>query len=377
MFINKSVINKKVCHVTSAHNRYDVRIFHKECKSLAKHGYCVILLVNDDIEDEFIDGVKIESTNFKPKNRYERMVVSQKKIRDKAINIDASIYHFHDPELLPLALFLKRKGKKVIFDFHEDVPRQIKDKPWIPSRIRNTLSYFYEVYEKRSIKNFDAVISVTPQIIGRLMNTNRNTVQITNYPIINKDEKIKRKPKRAICFAGGITDQYRHHNILKAIEEIEDIKYFLAGTGSKEYLGLLKNLSGWNKVDYKGRIPFLDVKEIYSQSAVGVAIHRSTQLGKTGSLGVIKLFEFMEAQLPVICTNYSIWAEMINKYKCGICVDPDNVDEIRDAIKFILNNPKKAEKMGENGRKAVLEEFNWDLQEVKLINLYGELLRKQ
>ena len=102
----------KVCHVTSAHSRYDVRIFHKECKSLAKNGFDVTLLVNDSLEDELIDGVSIKSTNFNPRNRFERMIKSQKHIKRKAIEIDAHIYHLHDPELLPLGNKLKRLGRK-------------------------------------------------------------------------------------------------------------------------------------------------------------------------------------------------------------------------------------------------------------------------
>ena len=67
-------MKKKVCHITSAHKRYDVRIFFKQCKSLAKHGYDVTLLVSDEKENEEIDGVKIISIKFKPKNRIDRFI---------------------------------------------------------------------------------------------------------------------------------------------------------------------------------------------------------------------------------------------------------------------------------------------------------------
>src|SRR5665648_779605 len=90
----------KVCHVTSAHNRYDVRIFHKECKSLARKGFDVTLLVNDNITNEILNDVKIVSTQFRPNNRLERIVKSKKHLRREMIEIDADIYHFHDPELL-------------------------------------------------------------------------------------------------------------------------------------------------------------------------------------------------------------------------------------------------------------------------------------
>jgi len=130
----------KVCHLTSAHSRYDIRIFIKECRSLAINGYDVTLIVNDDKDDEILDGVRIVSTKYKYKNRIDRFIRSRKKLLDKAIEIDASIYQLHDPDLLPIGNKLKSLGKKVIFDSHEDVPQQIKDKEWIPKILRNLIS---------------------------------------------------------------------------------------------------------------------------------------------------------------------------------------------------------------------------------------------
>jgi hypothetical protein len=204
--IENSTNQKKVCHVTSAHPRYDVRIFHKECKSLANNGFDVTLLVNDNLPNEAIEGVKIVSTQFKIMNRFERMVKSKKKIKKLMLEIDADLYHFHDPELLPEASWVKNIGKKVIFDFHEDVSRQILFKKWIPKQIRKSVSVLYEMYEKSIVKKMDAIVTVTPKFVERLKQINHNTVMITNYPILK--EKVNYynvKKKKIICFAGGIT----------------------------------------------------------------------------------------------------------------------------------------------------------------------------
>lgn len=364
----------KVCHITSAHNRYDVRIFEKECKSLANKGYNVTLIVNDCYDDEIIDNVKIISTKFKHKNRIDRMLNSRKFIFKKAIDVDADIYHFHDPELLPVGNKLKRKGKKVIFDSHEDVPSQIKDKQWIPKLIRNTISAIYEVYEKKSVKRYDSVISVTPHIVERFNKINLNSVMVTNYPIINNTTlDRKENPVNAICFAGGISEQWNHDKILNSIENINDIKYLLAGSVTNEYLNLLKSLPGWNKVSYVGKIPHDDVKDLYSNSVAGMALNYSNQAKGVGTLGNTKIFEYMEAGLPVICTDYILWKEIIDTYRCGIYVDPNNINQIEIAIRFIINNKNEAEKMGRAGRCAVEEKFNWLSEEKKLLDLYEHL----
>ena len=364
----------KVCHVTSAHSRYDVRIFHKECKSLAKNGFDVTLLVNDSLEDELIDGVSIKSTHFNPRNRFERMIKSQKHIKRKAIEIDAHIYHLHDPELLPLGYKLKRLGKKVIFDSHEDVPKQIEDKQWIPLPIRKFISNIYERYEKYSVKKFDAAISVTPHIVKRFSIMNSNSILITNYPIIDPNENIVRNPNKAICFAGGISPQWNHATVINAIESIKGVQYILAGAGKEEYLESLRRLPGWCNVDYRGKVPHQEVKGIYSQAIAGIALNDCNQAKGEGTLGNTKLFEYMEAELPVICTNYRLWKEIIEENHCGICVDPNDEEEIRNAINYILDNPREAQYMGQNGRKAVLEKYNWNIQAKELKKIYYNIL---
>lgn len=366
-------MKNKVCHITSAHSRYDIRIFVKQCKSLVNYGYDVSLIVNDDQGDEIIDGVKIISTRYKPKNRVDRFINSKKKLIDKAFDVNADIYQLHDPDLLPIGNKLLKMGKKIIFDSHEDVPRQIQDKQWIPGIIRTAISKIYEIYEKSSVKKYNAIISVTPHIVERFKIINPNTVMVTNYPIIDRNEDIIRIPNNTICFAGGINEQWNHDNILKAIEDIEDIKYILAGVVTTEYLEQLNFLPAWGKVKYMGKISHNDVKDIYSASNAGMALNYSIQAKGQGTLGNTKIFEFMEAKLPVICTNYTLWEEIINEHKCGICVDPNNVEEIKNSIEFIINNPEKAKKMGENGRKAVIENYNWGTQEEVLLLLYEKL----
>ncbi|MEG1663336.1 MAG: glycosyltransferase family 1 protein, partial [Clostridia bacterium] len=88
----------KVCQVTSVHGRYDGRIFQKISTSLANNEYDTYLLCLDNKPDEVKNGVKIVSATFHPKNRMDRILNSWKPLYKKALEIDADIYHFHDPE---------------------------------------------------------------------------------------------------------------------------------------------------------------------------------------------------------------------------------------------------------------------------------------
>jgi len=361
---------KKICHITSAHGRYDGRIFKKECVSLAKHGYSVNLIVNDAEDDELINCVKIISTKIKPKNRMERFINTQKALFNKALEVNADIFHLHDPDLIPIGMKLKKMGKMVIFDSHEDIPSQIMEKEYIPYFIRGQVSRLYSVYEKYCLKKFDALISVTPKVVDRLKIYNSSTYMITNYPIIEETNTIKDKNTQNICFAGVINEDWQHENILKAISEIEGIRYILAGQGSDIYMTKLKSMNSWDKVDYRGKISKEEVKEIYKKSSIGIALHYSYQMSGEGSLGNTKMFEFMEAGLPVICSDYKLWKQITDKYNCGIAINPNDINKIQQSIEYLVNNSNIAFEMGQNGRKAVIEEYNWNTQEKILLDLY-------
>lgn len=363
--------------MTTVHNRYDGRILKKECVTLSEHGYDVYLLVNDNRKDEVYNKVKIISTGFNPRNRIDRIINSRRRMYERAIQINADIYHFHDPELIPLANKLKKMNKIVIFDSHEDVPSDISDKPWIPIILRKPISVLYFYYEKSAIKNYDAIITVTPHIVDRIKKVNSNVYQVTNYPIVEKmDNPIKRIPNSNICFAGAINETWNHEVIIKAIEGLNDTNYILAGPSTDKYISTLKKMDGWHKVDYLGLIPKEEVEDkIYNHSSVGMALNFSQQLTKgKGTLGNNKFFEYMLSGIPIICSNYELWKEIVDNNKCGIAVDPNDYKEVREAIKFILSNPDIAKTMGQNGKSAIMKQYNWEKQGEILIDIYSEIV---
>ena len=369
----------KICHITSAHPRYDTRIFYKECTSLVNAGYEVILLVAEKkgSQPEINKGVSIIPVHFEPKNRFDRIFNSPKVMLKKALEVNADIYHFHDPELLQIALKLKKNNKKVIFDSHEDVCGQILSKKWIPGILRPIVSYLYMCYSNHVLSKLDHLIGVTPHLVDKLRIINPNTEMITNYPIVNSDLKYRfesQKTANSFCFAGGIDEQWNHETILFALEEI-DAKYSLMGRADEHYLeGLKKNLS-WVKVQYHGILPHQEVLKELSSCVAGLAIldYSENTCGKLGTLGNTKLFEYMQAGLPVICSDFVLWKDIIEEWDCGICIPPRDVIALRNAIQYMIDNPEKAKEMGKNGRQAVLEEFNWGIEEKKLISLYRKL----
>lgn len=365
----------RVCHVTNAHKRDDRRILLKECVSLSKAGYEVNLIVNDDLCDEVFNGVNIRSSGLKTKNRLQRIVCARRKTIKMAEAVDADIYHIHDPELLPFLLRMAKRGKKTIFDSHEDVPYQILTKQWIPHFLKKLVSLMYSFYERYVISRVSAVISVTPKIVERFREINKDAYLVTNYPILHDYNETDRSHFRSIGFAGGITPQYNHHLIINAISSIQQIKYVMAGQLSESYFKQLADLPGWKKVTYLGVIPSASVNtNVYSSITIGMCLQsefQSERLG--GTMGVTKLFEYWERGIPVICSDYPLWMDIISEYNCGLCINPSDEAAIREAIHFLFDNPGLLREMGRNARMAVEEKFNWATQEKALLQVYKGL----
>lgn len=362
----------RICHLTSAHLQTDTRIFYKECQTIAASGYDVTLIVQHQ-KDKVIESVRILSLD-KPKTRKERMTKTVKQAYKRALECNADIYHFHDPELIPVGLKLKRKGKKVIYDVHEDVPRQILSKHWIPTLLRKIISLFVERIENYAAKKFDYIITATPYIRNRFLKINRNTIDINNYPILTELFSPYNKwdnKEKAVCYIGGIGEL---RGIYEMVDAIGMTPYSLLLAGkfvSTTERDIASRKSGWSKVIELGYKNREEVKKILSNSVAGLVVLHPI-INYIDALPV-KMFEYMSAGIPVIASNFSLWKKIIKEANCGICVDPLNVDEIANAITYIIEHPQQAKQMGENGRKAVEEKYNWEQEGKKLIKIYEEL----
>jgi glycosyltransferase involved in cell wall biosynthesis len=364
-------------HLTSAHPRYDTRIFQKQCCSLAEAGNQVTLIVADGKGDEIKNHVEIRDVGSS-KGRFDRIRNAPRRVFYEACKFDADLYHLHDPELIPIGMKLKRLGKRVIFDSHEDVPQQMLGKPYLNKPLLWVLSKSLALYEAAACAKFDGVLAATPFIRNKFQRINRRTSDVNNFPLSHEFENVCSwaEKRREVCYVGGIAKIRGIQEVCAAMALLKSrARLNLAGAFCEPALeNQLKSSASWQRVNSLGFLDRDSVREVLSRSMAGLV----TFLPLTNHIDAQpnKMFEYMSAGIPVIASDFPLWREIIQGNDCGILVDPLDPSAIAHAIDYLVSHPEEAHRMGKNGRIAVETKYNWTMEEKKLLAFYDNILNE-
>lgn len=368
------MVTVKVVHMTSVHSALDHRIFKKECRSLAQAGFDVTV-VGPHSGDSVHEQVHIKSVR-KHLSRFSRITRTAWNVYREAEKQAADVYHFHDPELIPLALLLRAKGRHVVYDVHEDYPRDIFYKPYLPRWSRKPIAQFAEALEALASRHFSAIVAVTPSIAERFAESNQRTVILFNYPYAEELNSSNPPPwrsrRQSAAYIGTITPQRGIAEMIQAIGLLPESlapKLEIAGDTMPPEVTAL---AGWPRVEFHGILTQSAAYELLRQVRVGVVCEHPIPTFVEAI--PVKLFEYMGAGLPVIASNFPLWRKMLERVDCALFVDPMNPAEIATAMEYLLTHPEEAEAMGRRGQAAVASQFNWNREAQKLVNLYLDLV---
>jgi glycosyltransferase involved in cell wall biosynthesis len=370
----------RVVHLSTIHPALDVRIFYKECRTLAASGHNVHLLATNP-PGPFQDGVHFHPFNppvvrFRPGRIGRRLA----RIFRRAVKLRADLYHFHDPELIPIGVLLARTGAKVVYDVHEDAPQEAltlnKARP-LEGRCK---SFAWKALEEIAKRMLHAFVCATPTIARRF--PARRTITLQNFPrkeefLNGSDAKVTshRERPRHVAYVGTIADIRGIREMVRALELLpqdSDIRLLLAGRFASPRLQTeVERMPGWRRVSYLGWQPRDDMRKILAQARAGLVLfhpepdHFEAQPNK--------LFEYMAMGLPVIASDFPQWREFVTRVGCGTTVDPLNPAAIARAITQVVGDPHSGEGMGRLGKLAVAGHYNWEAEAGKLLDLYHVL----
>ncbi len=364
----------RIRHLTSVHRVDDTRILHKECKSLAASGHDVALIVGRDYAGT-VEGVRVVGVGT-PRNRFDRMARTAWGVYRAARRERADVCHLHDPELLWLGFLLKLQGHKVVYDVHEDVPKQIMNKFWIPRWARWVLSTAAGLVEGIAARVFDGLVTATPSIAEKF--PAHKTIAVQNFPEASlaarpEDEIRWQDRPYAFVYAGGLAKVQGIREVVATAGLLPDgMTAVLAGWFDDDELEReVRASEGWKSVEFLGLVKRPEVMAAIRSSRCGIILDHP--ISNYIDAHSTKMFEYMACGLPVVCSDLPLWVRMVGEADCGVVVDPLDPQAAAEVIRRLLKDPEEAQRLGENGRRAVLERYNWENEIAKLEALYARI----
>lgn len=365
-----------IAHASTVHPRQDVRILTKEAATLAARFGEVTVFVQDGKGDASGTlGVTIRDTGRPARNRFGRIVGGSARMARALWRARPDLIHIHDPELIPAGLVLKLLGHRVIYDAHEDLPRQILAKHYLPKLLRRPLAVVASGLEGLAARCFDGLVAATPTIAARFPAP--RTALVRNYPLLDEFPSFRpdRKHGRPIvAYVGGISPVRGSTAMVSAMEYVTcGARLDLAGPVTPaKHLSELATTAGWPRCRYAGKLDRAGVATLLGSAHLGLVLLSPTPAYREAL--PVKMFEYMAAGLPVLASDIPLWREILAQTGAGLTVDPSDPKAIAAAIDHILGNPELAVEMGQRGRAAVIESLNWESEARALIALYDQIL---
>ncbi|MBI5949002.1 MAG: glycosyltransferase family 4 protein [Chloroflexi bacterium] len=371
----------RLCVLTSVHPPFDTRVFHRQAKSMAAAGFDV-LLIAPGAPAKPIDGVRFASlpTWGGRAGRPLRWPI----LFLKALRAKADVYHFHDPELLPWGLLLHWVTRKpVIYDAHEYLPEDIRQKHWIPGPLRRPLSTVAAFVERRIAAGLSAVVTVTPDMAERFSKVQRRTVLVRNFPPAPTEQPPAGERQPTVIYA-GFMDAGRGLRILedtaRLVRESHAGAAFLI-LGPVEWHGMPPEAARRTKAEWEARgirflgvVPHAEIPGYLASATVGWLPLDPANENYVRAWPV-KLAEYMMAALPIVASRLPIPGKVIDDEGCGFAVEPMSAPAHAAAIISLLDDPARAKAIGAAGRAAATRRYTWESEAQRLQTLYTDLAR--
>lgn len=366
----------RVVHMTTVHRPFDTRIFAKEAATLAAAGYNVALVQQGTAPERRREVDILPVSTYS--NRISRMTLGVASAVRQALAHRADVVHIHDVELIWGALLLKAMGRRVIYDIHEDVAKDLVDKSYLPKPLIPPIKGGVYLFERAAELIFDAQCAATRAIAARFKGS--KTRLIRNTPMVNELVLPVVRPfaerSQTAVYVGGLAAFNGPVSMVEAIGQFSQDSPAKLVMGGRFPDGKIeaevRSLAGWRKVDFRGWVDRPQLAAILSDARCGLVVYRPTPNVIESEPN--KFFEYLAAGVPLIASNFPRWRDFVEEHRCGILVDPFDSRAIANAIDYLINHPAEAEAMGRRGRAAVVSDYNWETDGARLVSLYDELL---
>jgi len=382
----------KICMLASDHAPFDDRLFYKESRSLLDEDYNVSIISAVKTENQDLrnyPNLNIDYIQSKARYKVLYWTIILSKMFFKSIRANADVYHCHEPETFLVAVLLKLvTRKKIIYDVYECYPDVVA----LSSGFRkHFLKLMLNFFEPIFCKYADGIITADTEITKRYCEFNQNVCTLFNYPCIDLFEfqsnsiglNCKKDSSKKIIYVGGMSEERGILYLIKSIHKISEtypsVRLLLVGSFSKpdfeiECKEYVRSHNIDRNIEFVGSVPHIMVPQYICSADIGAVLLQP--IPKFYKNIPTKQFEYMACGKPVVGSDLPPITHYIGSSNCGIIVDSTDVDNIADAILYLIRHPADAKQMGENGRQVILKKYNWNTEGYKLVSFYKDLQRR-
>jgi glycosyltransferase involved in cell wall biosynthesis len=372
----------KVCIFTTVHRPFDVRVFHRQARTLARAGYDVTLLAHGD-ENKTVQGIHVR-TIARPKNRFFRLL-SLFRFGFYCFREKANVYHFHDLECLPLGFLLKKvTGRAVIYDCHENYPETAYERVWYPDWVKPLLAKLIARFEPALAKQLDKVICVVADQKARFDAAGCDTALVRNVPrleIFEQALQIEAPVQNRLIYLGGQSVARGARTLVDIMADLSethpDIKLLCLGPFNEplveaETKAYVKHRGLDHTIEYINMVPHEKVPEYVTTSLIGLIPWQPHQQ-MLKMISPNKVFEYMACKIPIVASDLPSLKDIIVKSGAGVTVQADHVKAHADAIRKLLSDPDLCHQYAKQGHQYVQTHHNWDIEAQKLLGVYQHI----
>jgi glycosyltransferase involved in cell wall biosynthesis len=266
----------------------------------------------------------------------------------------------------------KVKNKPLVYDSHEyftEVPELIN---------RSHVKKVWEWLEKKMVPKIKYAFTVCNSI-AKIYEEKYGTPfkVVRNIPVsakINSSTEKSEKPEKIILYQGAVNIGRGLEQAILAMQFIENAKLIIAGGGdiktNLQNLVMKENLQ--NKVEFTGRLSIKELSKLTPQADLGLSIEEDLGLNYRFALPN-KLFDYIQAQVPVLITNLPEMAAIVNQYQIGEITESLEPRHLAEKIMDALNNDEKR-KVWKNNLPLAAKELTWENEEKVIWEIFSRFL---
>lgn len=368
------------------HDWQDDRIYQRACCGLARLGHDVHLIALNDTEDESSDFISrnVHVKLLPKRSGIKRRWFGSKDIVTEAIKIDADIFHFHDPDLLPHVNRIKKKcpNASVIYDIHENYAGRFSQ--W---GLPFFFGSWFRMYEKQIINQLDG-ITVVSDSMRKLFEGVKVPIEITRnstdiFRLQNIHLQGRDMNSRPIVITSGSHSHSR--NCLQTVKAIAFTKGQNNETPIFQFVGkymqgIEEEMKSQSKIDNTSNRLQLDGMQPWEENFKRIALafcgcvfYADNPNNKVGIPN--RLFEYMYCGIPVVVSDFPELRRIVEEAHCGVIVNSESPEDIARGINLLLMNKENAKEMGKNGRVAMENHYGYHIDLEKLVSFYFSILQ--